>query len=78
MKRSAASRSTTSWPRKSPTSATRPVDEDFSYDDADPIAGRLVRPDEGFKPDDEADEIGSDGGWGGESAEEEAIHIEEG
>jgi Family of unknown function (DUF5709) len=54
------------------------VDEDFSFDDADPIAGRLVRPDEGFKPDDEADEIGSDGGWGGESAEEAAIHIEEG
>ena len=54
------------------------VDEDFSYDDADPIAGRLVGPDEGFKPDDEADEIGSDGGWGGESAEEAAIHIEEG
>src|ERR1700709_232129 len=38
----------------------RAVDEDFSFDDADPIAGRLVRPDEGFKPDDEADEIGSD------------------
>jgi hypothetical protein len=38
----------------------------------------LVSPDEGFKPDVEADEIGSDGGWGGESAEEEAIHIEEG
>jgi hypothetical protein len=55
-----------------------PVDEDFSYDDADPVAGRLVAPDEGFKPDDEADEIGSDGGWGGESAEESAIHIEEG
>ncbi len=55
-----------------------PVDEDFSFDDADPVAGRLVRPDEGFKPDDEADEIGSEGGWGGESAEEEAIHIEEG
>ncbi len=52
-------------------------DEDTSFDDADPIAGRLVSPDEGFKPDDEADEIGSEGGWGGESAEEEAIHIEE-
>jgi len=48
------------------------VDEDFSYDEADPIAGRLVR------PADEPDEIGSDGGWGGESAEEAAIHIEEG
>src|SRR5450432_4252980 len=32
------------------------VDEDFDYETADPIAGRLVRPDEGFKPDDEADE----------------------
>jgi hypothetical protein len=52
--------------------------EDFSYADRDPIAGRLVSPDEGFKPDVEADEIGSEGGWGGESAEEEAIHIEEG
>jgi Family of unknown function (DUF5709) len=52
-------------------------DEDTDFDEADPIAGRLVRPDEGFKPDDEADEIGSDGGWGGESAEEAAIHIEE-
>ena len=54
------------------------VDEDFSYDSADAVAGRLVSPDEGFKPDREADEIGSEGGWGGESAEEEAIHIEEG
>src|ERR1700760_2631727 len=26
------------------------------FDDADPIAGRLVRPDEGFKPADQADE----------------------
>jgi Family of unknown function (DUF5709) len=59
-----------------PELSDAPVDEDFSFDSADPIAGRLVRPDEGFKPDDEADEIGSDGGWGGESAEEEAIHIE--
>lgn len=55
-----------------------PVDEDYSFDDPDPVAGRLVSPDEGFKPDYEADEIGSEGGWGGESAEEEAIHIEEG
>jgi hypothetical protein len=54
------------------------VDEDFSYDSADAVAGRLVSPDEGFKPDREADEIGAEGGWGGESAEEEAIHIEEG
>jgi Family of unknown function (DUF5709) len=53
-------------------------DEDTDFDEADPIAGRLVRPDEGFKPDTEADEIGTDGGWGGESAEEAAIHVEEG
>src|ERR1700759_4691886 len=33
-------------------------DEDTDFDAADPIAGRLVRPDEGFKPDREADEIG--------------------
>src|SRR5271154_1685775 len=45
-------------------------DEDYSFDAADPIAGRLVGPDEGSRPDDEADEIGSEGGWGGESAEE--------
>jgi hypothetical protein len=55
-----------------------PVDEDFDFDDADAAAPRLVRPDEGFGPDDEADEIASDGGWGGESAEEAAIHVEEG
>ena len=61
-----------------PDISDAPIDEDYSFDDPDPIAGRLVRPDEGFKPDTEADEIGSDGGWGGESAEEEAIHIEEG
>jgi Family of unknown function (DUF5709) len=53
-------------------------DEDFSYDDRDPIAGRLVRPDEGAHADEESEEIGSEGGWGGESAEEAAIHIEEG
>jgi hypothetical protein len=54
------------------------VDEDYSFEDRDPIAGRLVRPDEGAHPDEEADEIARVGGWGGESAEEEAIHIEEG
>src|SRR5580692_416157 len=48
-----------------PDVSDAPVDEDFSFDDADPVAGRLVSPDEGFKPDDEADEIGSEGGWGG-------------
>jgi Family of unknown function (DUF5709) len=52
-------------------------DEDTDFDEADPIAGRLVRPDDEFGVDNEADEIGSDGGWGGESAEEAAIHIEE-
>jgi hypothetical protein len=60
-----------------PDISDAPVDEDFDFDDADPIAGRLVRPDDEFGTDDEPDEIGSDGGWGGESAEEEAIHIEE-
>ncbi len=53
-----------------------PVDEDYSYDDADPIAGRLVAPDEGAHADDESDAIAYDGGrLGGESAEEEAIHV---
>jgi hypothetical protein len=58
-----------------PDISDAPVDEDYSYDDADPIAGRLVAPDEGSHPDRESDAIGSDGGWGGESAEEEAIHV---
>src|ERR1700733_4463696 len=40
-------------------------DGDTDFEDADRIAGRLVRPDEGFKPDNEADEVASDGGWGG-------------
>jgi hypothetical protein len=53
-------------------------DEDFSYDDRDQIAGRIVRPDEGAHADEESDEIGTEGGWGGESAEEAAVHIEEG
>src|ERR1700759_3217412 len=35
-------------------------DEDTSFDDADPIAGRLVRPDDEFGTDTEADEIGSE------------------
>src|ERR1700712_1791918 len=49
-----------------------PVDEDFSYDDADSVAGRLVAPDEGAHADLESDAIAHDGGrLGGESAEEE-------
>jgi hypothetical protein len=52
------------------------VDEDYSYDDADPIANRLVAPDEGAHGDFESDAIAYDGGrLGGESAEEEAIHV---
>jgi hypothetical protein len=58
-----------------PDLSDAPVDEDFSYDETDPIAGRLVAPDEGVGPDLEADAVASDGGWGGESAEEEAIHV---
>jgi hypothetical protein len=60
-----------------PDVSDKPVDEDFSFDDADQIAGRLVSPDEGFRPDTESDEIASEGGWGGESAEEAAMHVEE-
>jgi hypothetical protein len=52
-----------------------PVDEDFSYDSTDEIPGRLVAPDEGAHADFETDAIARDGGWGGESAEEEAIHV---
>ena|ERR1700712_2621085 len=58
-----------------PDVSDAPVDEDFSYADADEIPGRLVAPDEGSRPDREADAIASDGGWGGESAEEEAMHV---
>src|SRR5580692_4674869 len=32
-------------------------DEDYSYDDRDQIGGRIVRPDEGAHPGNEADEI---------------------
>jgi hypothetical protein len=53
-----------------------PVDEDYSYDDADEIAGRLVAPDEGAHADLESDAVARDGrAFGGESAEEAAIHI---
>jgi hypothetical protein len=53
-----------------------PVDEDYDFDEADPIAGRLIAPDEGAHADLEADAIASDTGLGGgESAEEAAIHV---
>jgi hypothetical protein len=59
-----------------PDISDAPVDEDYSYDDADSIAGRLVAPDEGAHGDFESDAIASDGGAiGGESAEEAAIHV---
>jgi hypothetical protein len=47
--------------------------------DAEPRAGRLVAPDEGAHPDEEADEIATDVGPAGyaSSAEEAAVHITE-
>jgi hypothetical protein len=54
---------------------------DISVDDLDgdeaPRAGRLVAPDEGGHPDEEADEIATDVGPAGyaSSAEEAAVHI---
>lgn len=54
---------------------------DYSTDDLtgdeEPRAGRLVAPDEGAHPDEEADEIASDVGPAGyaSSAEEAAVHI---
>jgi hypothetical protein len=46
-------------------------------DEAEPRAGRLVAPDEGFGLDDEPDAVGSDVGVdaGAASAEEAAIHV---
>jgi hypothetical protein len=46
-------------------------------DEPDPRAGRLVAPDEGVQPDDEADEVASDRGPAGyaASAEEAAVHV---
>ena len=47
------------------------------YGTADPRAGRLVAPDEGFGSDDEKDEIAEDVGidGAGASAEEAAVHV---
>ena len=47
------------------------------FDEAEPRAGRLVAPNEGFGPDEEADEIATDVGPAGyaASAEEAAMHI---
>jgi len=52
-------------------------EEDASFDNADPRAGRLVAPDEGSHPDREKDEVAYDVGPAGygSSAEEAAIHI---
>jgi len=52
-------------------------DDDVSDEDADPRAGRLVAPDEGAHPDNEADEVAFDAGTAGyaASAEEAAMHV---
>jgi hypothetical protein len=53
--------------------------DDLDRADEEPRAGRLVAPDEGAHPDDEADEIATDVGPAGyaSSAEEAAVHIQE-
>ena len=53
-------------------------DDDWSPADVEPRAGRLVAPDEGAHPDEEAEEIAEDVGPAGyaSSAEEAAMHIE--
>jgi hypothetical protein len=56
------------------------VDEDdLAAADEQPRAGRLVAPDEGAHPDEEADEIATDVGRDGQAstAEEAAMHIED-
>jgi len=57
--------------------ADEDVDGLLLDDGADPRAGRLVAPDEGAHPDEEADLIGRDVGIdaGAASAEEAAVHI---
>ena len=51
--------------------------EDWSDDEPEPRAGRLVAPDEGAHPDRESDAIADDAGRAGyaASAEEAAVHI---
>ena len=53
------------------------LDEAADGDEPEPRAGRLVAPNEGFGPDEEADEIATDVGPAGyaSSAEEAAMHI---
>ena len=55
------------------------TEQDVLAADADPRAGRLVAPDEGAHPDEEAEEIATDVGRDGyaASAEEAAVHIED-
>jgi hypothetical protein len=52
-------------------------ESDAPFDVPDPRAGRLVAPDEGAHPDEEADEIATDVGPAGyaSSAEEAAVHV---
>jgi hypothetical protein len=54
-----------------------PYADPTDYGTADPRAGRLVAPDEGFGADDEKDEIAEDVGidGAGASAEEAAMHV---
>ena len=54
-----------------------PYADTTDYGTADPRAGRLVAPDEGFGEDDEADEVAEDVGidGGAASAEEAAVHV---
>jgi hypothetical protein len=53
--------------------------DEWSDDDPDPRAGRLVAPDEGAHADDESDAIADDVGRAGyaSSAEEAAMHVED-
>lgn len=54
-----------------------PYADDNDYGTADPRAGRLVAPDEGFGEDAESDEVAHDVGidGAGASAEEAAVHV---
>jgi hypothetical protein len=54
-----------------------PYADDNDYGTADPRAGRLVAPDEGFGEDEESDEVARDIGidGAGASAEEAAVHV---
>lgn len=54
-------------------------DGDWSDDEPEARAGRLVAPDEGAHPDDESDAIAEDVGRAGyaASAEEAAVHVED-